>query len=890
MQTSSISGTVSHSVRAAALAVLAGAVAAQKPAPLLDAALIVADESQRFEAVLDLDADGSADVLSWYWTDDVFFTGARVSGWLNDGQGNLVQAWSFTLPVSDAQPFALHCTAVGDLDGNALEDFAVAFGASVHVWASNGASPPTELAVVTGPEPVDCIVLGDFDGNGLSDLATADSHLVRLWTNAGASPWPLSDQFATFGTFDDVLLALDADGDGDDDIVDLFGLEVDIFALQVGELASVIGVPHGLTAGLANVLAAGDVDGDNDTDLVVFDNGAGNCSVLRNTGGVYAPGTSQPGGPATHLADVTGDGAADGVCCSSGSAPPLSTSASQFEVAVNDGTGDFAASFAISTVGSAHIAGVADMDHDGDVDLVGGRTIYYARAPLQSAPHERFDSGDALDVWGAMASMVFDADGDGDPDVRYGIPDGQVNDGAGALSLVPVTYPAAPGGKKWLGPGFPGDFDGDGDTDLVITRWQGLFSSPTFLDNWLLRNAGGGLLWTATPATAAPVNMSGVGVPIEEWDEPAASLTADVDGDGDLDLLVRTDVLGGFTTLWLNDGTGLFTQGPTWFDAVKAVAKLNGDALPDLVSAGNGQVLVRLGLGGGTFGTAIVLATAVSFKDDIAVLDLDGDADLDLVAGPQFSQLLDAWINDGSAAFTKDSAMLADFPMFSSASLPDHFAVADVNGDGQQDLIVGPALNAVTASWVLLRKTNGAGLESGGKACVRVISAADMDGDGDADVLGQDALFNDVIVDGLRFDGPTAGVRLQYGAGTAGTGGAVPVLGASGPFRVGETAALRITGLPGGKLGLITIGQAQSDLPGTPWLGSTAYNWPWVTYFFVVSPPGEPFVPGSSELVLPFVVQPALPPVGPLYHQAWFADSGAPFKRVGTNGLLIEYE
>ena len=35
---------------------------------------------------------------------------------------------------------------------------------------------------------------------------------------------------------------------------------------------------------------------------------------------------------------------------------------------------------------------------------------------------------------------------------------------------------------------------------------------------------------------------------------------------------------------------------------------------------------------------------------------------------------------------------------------------------------------------------------------------------------------------------------------------------------------------------------------------------------------------------------PELPPVGPLYHQVWFADPGAPFGRVGSNGLLLEYE
>ncbi len=864
--------------------------AAQQDAAPFDAALVVADATQRFEAVLDLDADGFADALSWYWTDDSLFDGARVSGWLNDGSGRLVQAWTFTLPVTNAQPFSLACTATGDLDGDARADFAVAFGADVHLWASNGAALPTELSVVTGPEPVDSIVLGDFDADGLDDLATSDSSLVRLWSNTGAGRWTQSDEFSTTGTLDDVLVGLDADGDGDDDLADLYGTEADIFVLEDGALFGTTAVSFGMAPSGANVLTAGDVDADGDADLVVFANDAGACSVLLNAGGVFAPGTTQPGGPATHLLDVNGDGAADGVCCGGGPSPPKNTNPSQFEVALNAGAGDFAAAFTISSLGSAHIAGVADLDHDGDADLVGGRTVYWSRGPLSAAPHGAFDSGDGLDVWGAAASMVVDADGDGDPDVRFGPPEVQANDGAGALALAPVAVPPVPGNKKWLGPGFPGDFDGDGDVDLVVSRWQGPFFSPTFLDNWLLRNAGGGLLWTATPATVAPVNMSGVGVPIENWDEPAAALVADADGDGDTDLLVRAGVTTGPTTLWLNDGDGLFTQGATWAESVRAVVKLNGDALPDLVFSGSGSVRLRFGTGGGVFAAPVSLASAVGAKDDLAVLDLDGDADLDLVAGPDSAPAPHAWLNDGSGAFTLDTVLLAGFPLLASTSLPDHFAVVDLDGDGRQDLLAGPAFSAVTASWVLVRKAGAPGFDAAGLACVRVISAADMDGDGDADVLGQDASYVDVVVPGLRFAGATAGIRRQYGASTAGTGGSVPVLGASGPFRTGETAVLRAAGLPSSALGLITVGLAQTDLPNTPWLGSTGYNWPWVAFFFVASPPGEPGAPGSSTLAIPFTVSADLPPVGPLFHQVWFADAGAPFGRVGSNGLLIEYE
>ncbi|MBM3985156.1 MAG: VCBS repeat-containing protein [Planctomycetes bacterium] len=884
------SAAVRRLALAAALLAPPSAAVAQWPDPPFDAAEVVADTTQRFEAVLDLDADGFADALSWYWTDDTAFDGARVSGWLNDGTGRLVQAWSFTLPVSGAQPFSLACTATGRLDADAREDFAVAFGADVHLWSSNGAVPPTELSVVVAPAPADSIVLGDFDGDGLDDLAAADGGHARLWLNGGAGRWTQSAELALPGALDEVLVGLDADGDGDDDLAVLDAQQVDLFLVQAGALAGTSSVSIGMAPAAANVLAAGDADADGDPDLVVFANDVGACALLRNQAGTFAPGTQQAGGPATHLFDVDGDGAADGVCCGGGPAPPKNTNPSQFEVALNDGTGDFAAAFTISSLGSAHIAGVADLDHDGDADLVGGRTIYRAQGPLAAAPHRALDSGDGLDVWGANASMVADADGDGDPDLRFGPPELQSNDGAGTLSLAPVTFPPVPGGKKWLGPGFPGDFDGDGDVDVVVSRWQGPFFGPTFLDNWLLRNAGGGLLWTATPATAAPANMSGAGVPIDLWDEPAASLAADADGDGDTDLFVRAGVWLGPTTLWLNDGNGLFTPGATWAEAVRTVARLDGDALPDLVFAGNGDVRVRFGAGGGAFGAPLALASAIGGKDDVAVLDVDGDGDLDLVAGPDGAPAPHAWLNGGGGAFSLDAALLAGFPLLTSTSLPTRFAVTDLDGDGRDDLLAGPAFTALTASWALVRKAGAPGFDSAGLVCVGVVSSADMDGDGDADVLGHDALLNDVLVPGLRFHGPSAGARLQHGASTAGSGGARPVLGASGPFRTGELVTLRLAGLPAGKLGLITVGLAASDLPGTPWLGSTAYNWPWAAFFFLVSPPGEPGAPGSSKLALSFTVTPDLPAVGPLHHQAWFADPGAPFGRVGTNGLMLEYE
>ncbi len=85
-----------------------------------------------------------------------------------------------------------------------------------------------------------------------------------------------------------------------------------------------------------------------------------------------------------------------------------------------------------------------------------------------------------------------------------------------------------------------GDVDGDGWCDLYFCGMEN--------NNALYRNLGG---WKFEDVTAG----SGVAC---EGDYSAGAVFADVDGDGDLDLLVTS--LGGGTRLFFNDGKGRFTE------------------------------------------------------------------------------------------------------------------------------------------------------------------------------------------------------------------------------------------------------------------------------------------------------------------------------------------
>ena len=219
-------------------------------------------------------------------------------------------------------------------------------------------------------------------------------------------------------------------------------------------------------------------------------------------------------------------------------------------------------------------------------------------------------------------------------------------------------------GRLLWGPGVQipthasGDYDGDGDLDLIVSGNLG--STP---HTRILRNDGAGVF------TTVDCGFPDVEFMREAW--------GDCDNDGDLDLLLvhRPDPSSP-DTVYRNDGNDVFTAldallpGVSQADA--AWADFDGDGFQDILLCGwtGNQRIMNIYVNGhdGTFADAGARLPGVR-TGSVACEDFDGDGDQDiLVSGnghpASFSSVLR---NDGDLVFTDVEAGLPPLTYSSTA-------------------------------------------------------------------------------------------------------------------------------------------------------------------------------------------------------------------------------
>ena len=269
-------------------------------------------------------------------------------------------------------------------------------------------------------------------------------------------------------------------------------------------------------------------------------------------------------------------------------------------------------------------------------------------------------------------------------------------------------------------------------------------------------------------AGAGPGTFMG-GTSIPTGIQPRSVVTADLDGDGDLDFVTANyDFVNNSSStliVRLNNGNGTFTNGnnvavgdgPVGVTA----ADVNGDGYLDLLAANrvSNTISVRLNNGNATFSGTTEVPVGVRPLAVVAA-DVDGDGDLDLLVPNLMNSNPSVITSTVSVRLNNGSGVFSGTTEISVGISPVSVVAADIDGDGDLDLLVANATSINNGSnTVSLRFNDGTGTFSGTTNLpvginLADVAVADVDGDGDLDLLA--------AVQGSS----TVNVRFNDGSGT----------------------------------------------------------------------------------------------------------------------------
>lgn len=394
----------------------------------------------------------------------------------------------------------------------------------------------------------------------------------------------------------------------------------------------------------------------------------------------------------------------------------------------------------------------ADLDHDGDLDLVG-----VGRYGQQVNVH--LNDGDAHFTLAATVKPPADPE----PFKSYDMDLGDLN-GDGDLDLVVVDWTnvfvltALGKGDGSFGPTVrqraqPGpvsiaDFDGDGKQDVIVGKalyggnGNGTLQAGRDLGTGSGRMTVGDLNGDGYPdltdtkvwlndGTAHFSQVTTVG----SCQGSGNGFIVDLDGDGTNDTTVPTD---GLVFNCANDGKGVLSErnyAPIAgsYAGDMSLADFNGDGRPDQVQTltganiGEGRnsfsypgatAIVTLNRGNFGFGLSSIVSTGFQ-EGSVTAGDFDGDGFADFVQSGSLQGMV-VVRGRGDGIFRAPRVFVGTF-----TSNP---AIADANGDGFLDVLSG------THSLMLGGK-GGFAPAVGGTAANSEITFADLDGDGDLDSI-----------------------------------------------------------------------------------------------------------------------------------------------------------
>jgi hypothetical protein len=571
-----------------------------------------------FVEIADINVDGKPDLVT------LSQFGGTGSVLLGRGDG------AFQSPINLPVDFQSTGIAVGDFNSDGKPDLAVTSASfpggtvSVSLGNGNGTFGPRQIFPV-GSSPTS-VALGDLNGDGMLDVAVANvsSNSVSALLGMGDGTLLPAIHTAVDGS-PRTLTITDFDGDHKPDLAVMIS-NLDEISILAGNGDGTFLFPLNIAVSQNPVfMVSADFNGDQIPDLVIAHSnqfgGAGSISILLGIGdgSFQAPTSYALSGSPTMLA--VNDFNGDGFRDVVVSQPSLSSFSNLSNISEFFGKGDGTLQLAtkIDTLAPNFVA-VADFDGNGILDLA-------------------VDGGS----FGAHVLSIFTGNGNGT--YRAG-------------TSITLNFSTS------VSPPIVGDFNNDSIPDLAVASFS--------LIAVLLGN-GDGTVQTPRILTTN-INLSSLAV-------------SDFNSDGDLDLVAGGSGFGpGTVVALLGNGNGTF-EGPKIFTTANTISilttgELNGDGLPDLVTASlnTNSVSVFLGNGDGTFSqlSDIPVGRSPSAAD---VGDMNGDGFGDIVTANSSSGNVSILLGNGRGGFQ------AAFN-FTVVGNPSSLTLRDFNKDKRLDVAV----------------------------------------------------------------------------------------------------------------------------------------------------------------------------------------------------------
>lgn len=588
---------------------------------------------------------------------------------------------------------------------------------------------------------------GDLDVVAASTAGPSNSNLT-IWRNDGGPGLVFSTRISLLNAVCGTVRSADLNSDGRMDVVAAdggFAQVIVMLATGPGTFAT----PIRLTAGSrGSGLAIGDLDNDGDVDIAMPGFASNAVDVFRNNGnGTFAPRQAfacdlQP--VAVAVGDFTGDGLADLAVANSyiSAGPPArpgtvtllrNAGAAAF---VNHGTLTIPGHGGTSPNSRPHDVVLADTDADGDIDLLVSSKASNSLQVFSNSGTGSFTNTQTLgplEVIGGIADRFVCTNLDADDALELAWCDSaarvvRVYDNSGGTFSLARSFAAGTEGPIGVA---VGDLTGDGLPDLAA--------------------AG-----NTSSAFSTVVNRSGLDfdavIHIERTDSNFYPLLADFTGDGvtDLGSYATFDNPASFR---IAPGIGGGRFGPTIVVPLSIAGTIfprdiNNDGFLDLLSIG-GHCFVKLSNGDGTFGpeiTSIVEVLAGSRSPQTADVNNDGNLDILWVRSiasnqPHFIRIS---LGDGLGHFAAPYEVTTP-PFLASVW------TGDLTGDGFPEIFAGLSANTFgnpAFETFVVYPNNGDGtygsytvhaheLMVNFAGSVGGFAWADIDGDGDGDLLAQ---------------------------------------------------------------------------------------------------------------------------------------------------------